>query len=101
MNWKAPESGSGCITFRATIIENRDVWYMDAGQLTKDICEDEEAQEDFISNVLEECTACHEAKYEVCAHNNTTWLHVSAESRICQRSTILMFSVFLSFLVVI
>lgn len=65
MSWTAPEPGSGCVTFRATVIENRDFWYMDEGQLSKDFCEDEENQEDFISNVLEECCACQEAKYEV------------------------------------
>lgn len=64
--WTAPETGSGCIVFRATIIENRDSWYMDEGVLTQELCEDEDAQKDFISNVLEQCCACNEAKYEVC-----------------------------------
>lgn len=68
--WTAPEAGSGCVTFRATIVEHRDVWYMDDGPLSKDFCEDEEAQEDFITNVLEECCACYEAKYEVCTRFN-------------------------------
>lgn len=63
--WTAPEQGSGCVTFRATIIEHRDVWYMDDGPLSKDFCEDQEAQEDYISTVLEQCCACYEAKYEV------------------------------------
>lgn len=63
--WTAPETGSGCIAFRATIIENRDSWYMDEGVLTQEMCEDEDAQKDFISNVLEQCCACNEAKYEV------------------------------------
>lgn len=38
---------------------------MDDGPLSKDFCEDEDVQEDFITNVLEECCACYEAKYEV------------------------------------
>lgn len=38
---------------------------MDDGPLSRDFCEDEDNQEDFISNVLEECCACYEAKYEV------------------------------------
>lgn len=65
VSWTAPEAGSGCVTFRATVIEHRDVWYMDDGPLSKDFCEDEDVQEDFITNVLEECCACYEAKYEV------------------------------------
>lgn len=65
VNWTAPEPGSGCVTFRATIIEHRDVWYMDDGPLSRDFCEDEANQDDFISNVQEECCACFEAKYEV------------------------------------
>ncbi|XP_031631654.1 spondin-1-like isoform X2 [Contarinia nasturtii] len=65
VNWTAPAPGSGCVTFRATIIEHRDVWYMDDGPLTKEICEDEQVQDDIISNVLEECCACSEAKYEL------------------------------------
>lgn len=69
MLWTAPEPGSGCVTFRATVIEHRDVWYMDDGPLTKDFCEDEDAAEDFITNILDECCACHEAKYEVCLAN--------------------------------
>lgn len=66
VNWTAPEPGSGCVIFRATVIEHRDVWYMDDGPLTKTVCEDEATQEDIISNIQEECCACYEAKYEVC-----------------------------------
>lgn len=65
VNWTAPEQGAGSISFRTTIIENRDVWYMDGLNLVKDLKEDEDAQDDYISNVLEQCCACNEAKYEV------------------------------------
>lgn len=65
VNWTAPEPGTGCVTFRATVIEHRDVWYMDDGPLTKDFCEDEAIQDDYFTNIQEECCACHEAKYEV------------------------------------
>ncbi|XP_055318727.1 spondin-1-like isoform X2 [Sitodiplosis mosellana] len=65
VNWTAPEPGSGCVTFRATVIEHRDVWYMDDGPLSKDFCEDEDTQEDYITNIVEECCACYEAKYEL------------------------------------
>lgn len=27
VRWQAPPAGSGCVIFRATVIEHRDVWY--------------------------------------------------------------------------
>lgn len=68
VNWTAPEPGAGALSFRATIIETRDVWYMDGIFLSKDLEEDADAQDDYLSNVLPTCCACNEAKYEVCAH---------------------------------
>lgn len=65
VNWTAPESGAGDLSFRATIIENRDVWYMDGIFLTADLQEDLDAQDKIVSEVLEECCACNEARYEV------------------------------------
>lgn len=65
INWTAPKRGSGCVTFRATVIEHRDVWYMDDGPLSKDFCEDEDTQDDYLSIIVESCRACSEAKYEV------------------------------------
>lgn len=79
--WTAPEPGSGCVTFHATVIEHRDVWYMDDGPLTKDFCEDEDATEGFITNILEYCGACHEAKYEVC-HDSKIG-KINRKSKIC------------------
>lgn len=68
VNWTAPESGAGDLSFRATIIENRDVWYMDGIFLTADLQEDLDAQDKIVSEVLEECCACNEARYEVWMH---------------------------------
>lgn len=65
VNWTAPEPGAGDLSFRATIIENRDIWYMDGIFLTLDLQEDVDSQNDIVSDVLEECCACNEAKYEV------------------------------------
>lgn len=65
IQWTAPPPGRGCVTFRATVIEHRDLWYKDDGLLTKDFCEDDEVQDDIISKMLPSCNACHEAKYEV------------------------------------
>ncbi|KAG4072467.1 hypothetical protein HA402_004399 [Bradysia odoriphaga] len=61
--WKAPQVGSGCVVFKATVIEHRDVWYMDDGPLTKEFCEEQSFDDEF--SVPVKCTACTEAKYEL------------------------------------
>lgn len=63
--WTAPVSGSGCISIRATVIEHRDVWYMDDGPLSRTICEDEADSVDTQPAIVNPCCACDEAKYEV------------------------------------
>lgn len=63
--WTAPQQSSGCIVFRATIIEHRDVWYMDDGPLSKEFCEDEQNLDDIYVSQIDPCCACTEAKYEV------------------------------------
>jgi len=63
--WTAPPAGSGCIVFRATVIEHREVWYMDDGPLSKVFCEDEQDSIDSQPQIQDPCCACHEAKYEV------------------------------------
>lgn len=63
--WVAPPTGSGCIAFRTTVIEHRDVWYMDDGPLTKILCEDEQDVVDNQPPIVDPCCACDEAKYEV------------------------------------
>lgn len=65
VNWIAPAAGSGCIAIRATVVEHRDVWYMDDGPLSKIFCEDEADSVDTQPPVLKECCACDEAKYEL------------------------------------
>lgn len=62
--WTAPQAGSGCVAFKATVIEHRDVWYMDDGPLTKEFCEEEQNFDDEFSAPII-CRACTEAKYEV------------------------------------
>lgn len=62
--WTAPQPGSGCVAFKATVIEHRDVWYIDDGPLTKEFCEEEQNFDDALSVPLI-CCACTEAKYEV------------------------------------
>ncbi|XP_076324156.1 spondin-1-like isoform X2 [Tachypleus tridentatus] len=63
--WTAPPSSSGCVVFKATILEFRDVWYMDDGGLTKELCEEEQEIRNGQSEVIDDCCACDEAKYEV------------------------------------
>lgn len=71
--WIAPEPGSGCAVFKATVIEHRDMWYMDDGPLTKEFCEDEQSIDDLMPLTLETCGACSEAKYEVSPANLTNF----------------------------
>lgn len=63
--WTAPPAGSGCVRFRALVMENRDIWYMDDGELTKELCEDVQESDDMQPEVVFDCCACDEAKYEV------------------------------------
>ncbi|KAL7645703.1 UNVERIFIED_CONTAM: hypothetical protein RMT77_002580 [Armadillidium vulgare] len=63
--WTSPPAGSGCLRFKATVSEQRDVWYMDDGELTKDLCEEIQESDDMVPEVIQECCACDEAKYEV------------------------------------
>lgn len=63
--WTAPPKGSGCVVFRATVVENRDTWYMDDEQLSRLLCEDVQDNDDKQPEVVNSCCACDEAKYEV------------------------------------
>lgn len=63
--WTAPPADSGCVRFRATVVETRDVWYMDDGELTKELCEEVQETVDMQPEIINDCCACDEAKYEV------------------------------------
>ncbi|XP_012287279.1 spondin-1 isoform X2 [Orussus abietinus] len=63
--WTSPPENSGCIIFRATVMETADIWYMDEGGLVLTLCQDSKVEEDDQGPVLPECCACDEAKYEV------------------------------------
>lgn len=65
VQWTAPQTGSGCIVFRATVIVHPSVWFMDDGPLTKTFCEDDQSATDFQPLIMDPCCACDEAKYEV------------------------------------
>nr|XP_027204140.1 spondin-1-like isoform X2 [Dermatophagoides pteronyssinus] len=64
--WLAPQQGSGCIVFKAIVAESKDKWYHEDGGLTKVLCEEEaDTIADAESEIVDECCACDEAKYEV------------------------------------
>ena len=47
------------------MIEQRDRWYMDDNELTKELCEEVQKSDYFQPEVINDCCACNEAKYEV------------------------------------
>ncbi|GFY46787.1 spondin-1 [Trichonephila inaurata madagascariensis] len=49
----------------ATVQENREVWYMDEGGLIRELCEEEQENQDEQPEIIEDCCACDEAKYEL------------------------------------
>ncbi|XP_075166648.1 spondin-1 [Haematobia irritans] len=66
MVWVAPAAtGMGCVLLRATVMQHRDVWFMDDGYLTKKLCEEEIDDIDSQPTIVDPCCACDEAKYEL------------------------------------
>lgn len=61
----APQKGSGCVKFRATVVESVDIWFSEDGELTKILCEEAQNTDDIQPKILPLCCACDEAKYEV------------------------------------
>ncbi|KAF2905119.1 hypothetical protein ILUMI_01056 [Ignelater luminosus] len=60
--WTAPRAGSGCVTFRAMVLEDASHWYADDGELSKTVCEQTDKDKKFDQ---EDCCACDEAKYSL------------------------------------
>ncbi|XP_023955114.2 spondin-1-like isoform X2 [Bicyclus anynana] len=63
--WQAPQSGNGCVTLRAMVIESDDVWFEDGAPLTQILCEDMRQPDDVTPQLNYECQICDEAKYEI------------------------------------
>ncbi|XGW09635.1 hypothetical protein V3C99_011707 [Haemonchus contortus] len=64
--WKAPDVFTGCVIFRASVIESKYVWYSEEGQLTKKFCVEEGYQKVVpVDDPNMECCACDQAKYEL------------------------------------
>ncbi|CAG9765548.1 unnamed protein product [Ceutorhynchus assimilis] len=55
--WAAPPPGSGCVTFKAMVLENAEHWFADEGGLSKTFCEQTDQFD------ASDCCACEEAKY--------------------------------------
>lgn len=63
----APPSGSGCVTFKASVKWDSSMWAKDVGGLSLSLCEvavEEHADVDGVE-INDPCCACEEAKYEV------------------------------------
>ncbi|NP_001161531.1 F-spondin-like protein precursor [Saccoglossus kowalevskii] len=64
--WTAPPRNTGCVNFRATVVQHKQVWFKDDGALTLTLCE---AAEDYIPESFQreitDCCACGSAKYRV------------------------------------
>ncbi|XP_047019490.1 spondin-1-like isoform X1 [Helicoverpa zea] len=63
--WQAPASGNGCVTLRAMVAVNDEVWYEDGAPLTQKVCEDLRQPDDVAPQLNYECGICDEAKYEL------------------------------------
>ncbi|KAH9644110.1 hypothetical protein HF086_015440 [Spodoptera exigua] len=63
--WQAPSSGNGCVTLRAMVAINDEVWYEDGVPLTQKVCEDLRQPDDVAPQLNLECGICDEAKYEL------------------------------------
>ncbi|KAJ8910011.1 hypothetical protein NQ315_014437 [Exocentrus adspersus] len=63
--WTAPPKGSGCIAIKATVVESKENWFSEDGQLTKKLCEETLQNENSQPEPLQKCCACDEAKYEM------------------------------------
>jgi hypothetical protein len=60
--WAAPPPGSGCVTFKAMVLEDSTHWYADEGNLTKTFCEQTAKDVKFDES---DCCSCDEAKYSI------------------------------------
>ncbi|XP_017147975.1 spondin-1 [Drosophila miranda] len=66
VSWVAPKSPeSGCVLIKAGVVQQRDVWFIDEGFLTKRVCPEEIDELNSMTPPLQNCCACDEAKYEI------------------------------------
>nr|CAD7439236.1 unnamed protein product [Timema bartmani] len=63
--WISPPKGSGCVVFRAMVLENKENWFADDGALSRELCELETVRNEEDEAAQSECCACDEAKYQL------------------------------------
>ncbi|XP_070538941.1 spondin-1-like [Ptychodera flava] len=64
--WTAPPAGTGCVSFKATVVQQKLVWFQDDGDLTKTLCEAVEGSvTENYQREIQDCCACGSAKYKV------------------------------------
>nr|CAD7194789.1 unnamed protein product [Timema douglasi] len=63
--WISPPKGSGCVVFRAMVLENKESWFADDGALSRELCELETVRNEKDEAAQSECCACDEAKYQL------------------------------------
>ncbi|MEQ2297251.1 Spondin-1, partial [Ameca splendens] len=68
--WTAPNSGTGCVLLKASIVQKRIIFFQDEGALTKRMCEKESLYGDGTDRPLLDCCACGTAKYRVTFFGN-------------------------------
>ena len=64
ISWAAFSQNSSWATIWATFLSS-DVWAMDSGRLSLQLCEAKVAEHSKPDEIVEPCCACEEAKYEV------------------------------------
>ncbi|XP_073845166.1 spondin-1 [Musca autumnalis] len=66
VTWIAPDDPeSGCILFKAAVLQHRTVWFIDDGYLTKKLCRENVDDIHRQLPAVDPCCACDEAKYEI------------------------------------
>uniref|UniRef100_A0A1I8PDY0 Spondin-1 n=1 Tax=Stomoxys calcitrans TaxID=35570 RepID=A0A1I8PDY0_STOCA len=73
VSWVAPDHGdSDCVLFKAAVLQQRTVWFMDDGYLTKKLCREHVDEIQSQLPPVDPCCACDEAKYEIVLERNWT-----------------------------
>ncbi|XP_005181647.2 spondin-1 [Musca domestica] len=66
VTWIAPDDPeSGCVLFKAAVLQHRTVWFIDDGYLTKKLCRENVDDIHRQLPAVDPCCACDEAKYEI------------------------------------
>ncbi|KAI6230471.1 F-spondin [Aphelenchoides fujianensis] len=66
VEWRAPEVGTDCVDFQASIIQSKTIWYGAENELRKRLCIVADYQKNIPKDAEDaECCACDEANYDV------------------------------------